>query len=125
MKLKNINSNKIKNIFFGIFSLWFAPNIIFAQTKPKDFSGLTSNILIVIGGLVNVAMAFAVMYFLVGVVKYLTQQGNEKARSEAIQTISWGLLGLFVMITVWGLVKLIQQSLVGGGSLGIPQFGGN
>jgi hypothetical protein len=124
MKLLCIkNKNIILSVSHFIFVLLLAPqHLLFAQSKPSDFSGLVQNIINIIDPLVVLAIVLAVMFFLFAVVKYLTQYGNEKARSDSVKTITWGIVGLFAMVAMWGLVKLIQQSLVGGSGTGIPQF---
>jgi len=117
--------NALLYISQTLFVLLLAPaDLVFAQSRPSDFSGLVENILNIIDPLVVLAIILAVMFFLFAVVKYLTQYGNEKARSDSVKTITWGIVGLFAMVAMWGLVKLLQQSLVGGSGNGIPQFSG-
>jgi hypothetical protein len=99
------------------------PYISHAQSRPDSFSGLVDNILTIVEPLVVLVMVLATFFFLFGVVQYISQHGNEKARGDSVKTITWGIIGLFVMVVMWGLVRLLQESLLAGGQgIGIPQF---
>jgi len=69
---------------------------------------------------VPLIVSLAVVYFLFGIVKYLISAGDETRRKESIKVITFGLIALFVMVSVWGLVSLITNTF--GVSVGIPQF---
>jgi hypothetical protein len=80
----------------------------------KDFigSGTTG----VIGALNTVvvpvifALAFAV--FVWGIVKYFFLHGdNESQREEGRSFIFWGLIGLVILFSVWGLVNILLSTL--------------
>ena len=97
----------------------------FAASAQTDFS----SILGVIGGLVNtiipILIAAAIAYFIYGVVRFVIASDADdkgKARSIVIQ----GIIGLFVIVSVWGLVGVIQNSfgLGTGGSLSGDQIPG-
>jgi lysylphosphatidylglycerol synthetase-like protein (DUF2156 family) len=103
-------------------TLLILPAIAFGGSRPSNFTQLAANIMQILDPLMVLAVVLAVMFFLYGVVKYLAQYGNEKARGESVQTITYGVIGLFVMVAMWGLVKLLQETLLGGGGAGIPQF---
>jgi len=75
---------------------------------------------ILLGVAVPLIVSLAVVYFLFGIVKYLLSAGDETKRKESIKVITFGLIALFVMVSVWGLVSLITNTF--GVSVGIPQF---
>lgn len=52
-------------------------------------------------------IAIALVVFLVGVVKYITAGGDAEKRTEARNVMIYGIIGLFVMVAVWGLVWLL------------------
>ncbi len=86
------------------------------------YSGIVGNIIEIINNLVALGSALALFYFLWGIVKYLTHGDNEGKRKESVQTITYGLIALFVLVAVWSLVSLLKQSLLGNGGIDIPQF---
>ena len=68
-------------------------------------------------GLVNsvlIPLAFAVclLYFFWGVAKYIrTGAGSDKAAEEGKRVMIWGIVGLFVAFSVWGIISFIQSEL--------------
>lgn len=63
--------------------------------------------------LISLILALAVVYFIAGLVKYLKSAGDEDSRREAVTMIMYGVIGLFVMVSVWGLVNLLQGTFPG------------
>lgn len=88
----------------------------------ESYGDIIEKILEIIKNLTGLGAALALLFFLFGVVKYLTHSDNASKRTESVQTITYGLVALFVLITVWGLVVLLQQSVFGTSTLIIPQF---
>lgn len=96
---------------------------VFQQSSGgrRSFSWLVGNIISIINGFIYLTMALATIYFLFGILRYMTQYGDEKVRAESVKTISYGLMSLFIMVSIWGIIAILQTSLLGGG-IGIPQF---
>lgn len=63
---------------------------------------------------VSLLVALAVVFFLVGVVKFMFSVGDETKRKEGKNMMIYGVIGLFVMISVWGLVGLLTNTFFGG-----------
>ena len=106
-------------------SLALAPMFVFAQQLSNVETFVQS-----IGRLVGVALpivvAIALLAFFWGLVKFIFAQGNEEAKSDAKKVMLWGLIALFVMVSVWGLVRFIGSALgIGeGGSINLPTVPG-
>lgn len=71
-------------------------------------------------GVVPALLALGLLYFMTGLVKYLSSSGDGTKRSEGVRVMINGLVALTIILTVWGLVALLS-SLVGS-PIGIPQF---
>ena len=54
-----------------------------------------------------IVVAIALLGFFWGLVKFIFAQGNEEAKTDAKKIMLWGLIALFVMVAVWGLVRFI------------------
>ncbi len=65
-------------------------------------------------------IGIAVATFLWGVVQYVINTDDEAKREKGKQFVVWGLIGLSVMISVWGLVRIVGVSL--GIEYAIPQL---
>ena len=76
-----------------------------------------SDFLCVLLGLINqaipVVFAIAVFAFFWGLVVYLFSLGgeaDEKKQKQGRNLMVWGLVAFFVMLSVFGLISIIQQS---------------
>jgi uncharacterized membrane protein len=86
---------------------FFVPVFAFAQSTDA-FS-----ILVVLGRIISwlipLAITAGVLYFIWGVIKYITAKDEEK-QTEARSTMISGIIGLFVIISIWGLVRVVQKT---------------
>lgn len=79
-------------------------------------------ILLASGYVLKILLGFIVLTFLYGLMKYMFKgQGSDTARTEGRKLMLWGIIGIFVVTSVWGLVSLFT-SFVGHDSIVIPQF---
>lgn len=79
---------------------------------PRNFSEFicvaTNSIL---SPLIPILITLALIAFFWGVAKYVVQGANdEKSREQGKQIMLWGIVGLFVMVSVWGLVAIVQNT---------------
>ncbi len=73
--------------------------------------------------LVWAMMTLSLLFFLYGVFMLMFVGGaNEESRTKGKKFMLWGILSLFVMVSVWGLVGVLKNSLFGEGDLIGPQF---
>ena len=115
----------LKNIVkVGVVASAFVPVFAYAQSLSS-----LQNLLISVRTLINTALpvlvALALAAFFLGLVRYIFKSGGDKG-GNAKQLMIGGILGLFVMIAVWGIVELIANNLGVriGGSLPVPGVGG-
>jgi len=85
------------------------------------FADLINNALAVFQAMIGLIFALALTYFLYGIVKYIVKYGDETARRESIKVMTYGIIALFVMVSVWGLVGLLVN-FIGNEAVGIPQI---
>ena len=105
----------------GLGSLFFTVSSAFAQLKAEDaMAGITSidRVLVAFtGGVVKstgtLFMALAMVAFLFGIVQYVwaLREGVEKDLKTGKQFMLWSLIALFVMFSVYGIVKMAQGIL--------------
>ena len=60
--------------------------------------------------LITVVVSLAMLYFLWGLTKYLTKTGDSTAQAEARGAMWYGLLTMFVMFSLWGLVQVLVNT---------------
>jgi membrane protease YdiL (CAAX protease family) len=61
----------------------------------------------IIAPIVPLLIGLAVLVFLYGVLNFTFSEGGAK-KEEGKQYMIWGIVGLFVMVSVWGLVAILQ-----------------
>jgi len=71
--------------------------------------GLINNLIFIIGLLIPLIIGIGVVLFLWGILKYVIAKGPE-GKKNAIGIIVYGILAIFVMISVWGLVNVLSET---------------
>lgn len=99
---KKISATK-KITYLFVLGLICFPAIASALTLGEVFINITSTIL---NPLVGLFLTAAVVIFFWGMVKYIYSLG-EKEKTEGRSLMIWGVIALFVMVSVWGLVKAV------------------
>ncbi|OIO33277.1 MAG: hypothetical protein COZ49_04260 [Candidatus Yonathbacteria bacterium CG_4_10_14_3_um_filter_47_65] len=93
-------------VFFGVACALF-PLLAFAD-PPATFKDLVKLFISsILDPLVPLIIGLALVYFLWGVSKYILHGDDEKKREEGRQMMVYGIIGLFVMVSVWGLVNIL------------------
>lgn len=67
-------------------------------------------IALVIQPLVGLLIGLALLYFLVGIINYIRHLDDETKRTEGRMMMIWGIIALFVMVSVWGLVGILTDT---------------
>ncbi|MEK7569216.1 MAG: hypothetical protein AAB497_03850 [Patescibacteria group bacterium] len=63
--------------------------------------------------LIVLLFALAVAYFLFGLMKFIMNQDSEEDQAAGKQHMLWGVVGLAIMASVWGILNLISESVKG------------
>lgn len=89
----------MKYIFFK--NVYAAEGI---QSYISDFHSLLDDAVKIIIGL-------AFLFFLWGLMKFVLSSGNEDKIADGRRVMLWGIIALFVMLSIWGIVALIRSNL--------------
>ena len=73
--------------------------------------GAVENIGGIVNSLIPLLLTIAVVIFLWGLLKYLFKIGGEEGSKGGLQIMLWGVVAIFVMVSIWGLVSLLQTTL--------------
>lgn len=92
-------------IFAGVLA--FVPSVSFAVNKT--LSDLTSLLGSYMQQAIYLIMAFAVLTFIWGIYNYYFKPDAD--RGEAMNYVLYGTIGFFIMLSFWGLVNIIKNTL--------------
>lgn len=104
-------------LLLGFFTL---SNIALAQASEPSgkIEGKTLDVYLpsIVGFISNILVPFlfaiAFIVFIWGVFQYFIAGGaNEEQRDKGKQLVMWGIIGFVVMVSLWGLVNLIRNTL--------------
>lgn len=99
----------MKKVLASVLAATF-PLLAFAQYTPSQgIVGLIKFVSSILGYLFPVLIALAVIYFIWEVFQY-TIAADEESKGKAKGQIVWGIVGIFVMVSVWGLVAILQST---------------
>ena len=108
---------KKKLIALSGFSLLAAPLWVFAQTSTgaSCYSGQVGiqAVICKIGEILNtlipILVVLGVVYFIWGVVQYVISS-DEEAKASGRMRMIWGIIGLVVIVAMWGLVNIVTST---------------
>ncbi len=100
-------------------ALLVAPFSAFADAAT--FTDVFNNLGKVILTATPVVVALALLAFFWGLVQYLFQSGDPEKRKKGLGLIVWGIIALFVIFSVFGIINVLQVTVgVGNGSIQEP-----
>jgi hypothetical protein len=113
-----------KIAFIFIFLVTVIPAAVFAQQTnvTSSCSDPITNIsgvfnlagCIIAGALIPLLVTLSVVVFIVGIIKYIAGADEAAKRQEGRNFMIYGIVALFVLVSIWGLVGVIQ------GTFGLP-----
>ena len=82
----------------------------YTSSTPKNFYELIVNVIIkgMLWPIIYLLIGGSVVIFLYGVFKFIRADAEKK--EEGKEFMLWGIIGLFVMLSVWGLVNVIRNT---------------
>jgi hypothetical protein len=72
--------------------------------------------------IVPLLAVIAFLMFVLGVGKYIRSTGSEKDNKDSKNLLIWGIIGVFLLVTVWGVIAFLRSELGFTGGVGVPQI---
>ena len=95
-------------IAFGVIAVFAFPVITSAQSNGlKNLVGEAGGL---IQALIPIVIGLAVLVFLWGVLRYVIAS-DDAGKEQGRIFMLWGIIALFVMVSVWGLVNILRETL--------------
>ncbi len=76
-----------------------------------NFQGLINAVIQVLNWLIPFLVVLAVFVIIWGAFLFVTNAGDPEKRKEGRDRILWGIVGVVVMLTIWGLVNVLRNTL--------------
>ena len=113
--MKNIHHYVIAS-----FAILIVPFIAYANGLIEVFQVVQT----VLSALIPISITLALVYFIWGISQFILVSGNDEKREEGKQKIIWGIISIFVIVSIWGIVNFIGSSFgIGtGGTVTIPML---
>jgi uncharacterized protein YhhL (DUF1145 family) len=68
----------------------------------------------IVAGLINLAtpvvVALALLYFFWGLATYILNASDDDGKKKGRDIMIWGILALFVMVSVWGIINVVRDT---------------
>ena len=100
----------------AIASIVLVPNIAFAAA-PRNFAELAETVVRIIDSATGVLIVAGFVVYFWGIWENILEfeEDNEKRKAY----FWWGLVVLFVMVSIWGIINLLKNTIFGDGTYGI------
>ena len=69
--------------------------------------------LYIVNPLIFLLIGIAVVFFLFGLIEFIASSDSTDGRDNGRRHLLWGIVGLFIIFSVYGIINLIQNTLVG------------
>jgi hypothetical protein len=106
-----------KSIKYIVLASFFTPLLASAQFVS------TQNLIERFGAIVQYSIsllaAIALLVFFWGLVKFIRKAGEGDVK-EGKAIMLWGIIALFIMISIWGIVRFMQHELLPGADYSSP-----
>ena len=104
----------MKKILFASSAFLLPALTAFAQGPSGGTLTNISQVIQRFQAVINIVIPFiiglAVLVIIYGIFSFISSAGDEEARGTAKQFIIWGIIGVFLMLSVWGLVTILYNS---------------
>src|SRR5687767_7013508 len=104
---------KILKLLAPLPLLFLTPLLAFAQETSctgKGLGGALCRIEDILSAALPLLISLAVIYIVWGIVRYMIGDGEE-AKTKGRDTIIYGIIGLAIIISLWGIVYLVADTL--------------
>ena len=101
----------------GVVAGILTPMAVFAQTVADQCASVGAGTLnfiicraaVLINTIIPILITLGVVYFIYGVITYVIAK-DEDAKSRGRNVMIWGLIGLLVIVSIWGLVAILKNT---------------
>lgn len=101
---------KTSSIVFVTLGAFALPLFAGAQ-GTGDLTGFVMVVGNIVNLLVPLVSTLAIVFFFYGLAKYVLNAGDEEKKAEGKNIMIWGVLAMFVLVTIWGIIGFLQKTI--------------
>jgi hypothetical protein len=118
-KIKNENKKSFYqlSLFLGILAFVFVPAITYCEPLG-GIKGLLNAVKDLVKSAIPLAYGLCILFFFWGVGRFILSAGDQNELKKSKGIIIYGIIGIFVVSSVFGIVALLQSILGIKGSTG-------
>ena len=87
-----------------------------------NFSTLVAHFIDLGQSIIPFLAVVAFLIFILGVARFIRASGDDKDFDDKKKFLIWGVVGMFVMFTIWGIITFLKSEFGFSGEVGIPQL---
>ena len=77
----------------------------------EPFNAFYNNVVtLIINPLIGLLFAVGIAYFVWGAAQFILNADNEEARKKGKQHLLWSVIGLFIMVAVFGILRIVLNT---------------
>jgi hypothetical protein len=80
-------------------------------STPETFKDIVFSIYGFFNFLIPTLAGLALVYVLWSIASFILNAANEEARKTGRTKIVWGIVGLFVIVSIWGILAIVDNTL--------------
>src|SRR3989344_4902770 len=84
---------------------------VVGRQDPRTFADIIKIFIDLIQLAIPVIAGLALLVFFKGLAAFIAKSGDEKSHAEGRNLMVWGLVALFVMVSVWGIIRFVYTDL--------------
>ncbi len=130
-KIVTVVATSFSTLYWGVLPAFADTNIDLCQSSvggitPPGCAGIDLGKIIqsIISLLLFVAFIVALVFLIIGGIKWIMSGGDKEGAGKAKETVTSALIGLAIVLAAWVLINIVIQLLTGKSlsQIGIPTF---
>lgn len=98
-----------KIYYYTIASILLLPTV--SNAALSGVKGLLTDVKDIVKSLIPITFGLVFVFFFYGIAKFVYEAGNPESKNKNKSIIYWGVIALTVMVSIWGIIALIQNIL--------------
>ena len=103
-------------------ALVLAPLTAFAQNQITNINSLTVTLTNIGTTVISILIALGVIWIVYNAVRFIMAADKPEERSERGKAMLWGIVGLFIILSIWGLVAILTGTFSTQNNAPVNQF---